>query len=87
MSEPAATVRVDEGGGITIPPEFLDTLGLKPGDRLRLELAGDELRIVSVRAGLRRAQELMRPYLSGTSMADELIAQRREEARREDARE
>jgi hypothetical protein len=29
----------------------------------------------------------MRPYLSGTSMADELIAQRREEARREDARE
>jgi hypothetical protein len=27
----------------------------------------------------------MRPYLSGASMVDELIAQRREEARREDA--
>ena len=44
------------------------------------------LRIETREQGLRRAQALLRRYIpTGTSLADELIAERKKEARRERA--
>jgi hypothetical protein len=43
-----------------------------------------ELRIATMRGGLRRAQERVRKYVpAGVSLADELSAERREAARNE----
>ena len=73
-------VRILEGGRIVIPARFRKALGLKPGDSVTLHLDEGELRITPGLRGIRRAQELLRPYLDGSSLADELIAERRAEA-------
>ena len=77
-------VRLCEGGRIVIPAEVRKQPGLKEGDRLHLRVEDGEIRLFSVREGMRKAQELLRPYLEGKpSLADELIAERRAEAARE----
>jgi hypothetical protein len=51
-----------------------------------IELKGEELRLRSRQAAIKRVQAMVRKYLpdEGRSLADELIAERREEAARED---
>lgn len=81
MAEASESVRILEGGRIVIPARFRKELGLHPGDTVVVEIEDGELRIATRLKGIRRAQELVRPYVSGTpSMADELIAERRAEA-------
>ena len=73
-----------EGDRVVVPADFLQALGLKEGDGVILELDGDELRVRSAHAALRRIQEWLRPYArEGVSIVDELIAERRAEAERE----
>jgi len=49
-----------------------------------LRVEDDELRITTVRRRIERAQRLVRKYVKpGTSLVDELIAERREAAKRE----
>lgn len=77
-------VRLSEGGRIVIPAEYRRQLGLAVGDKVILQLDGDELRLCSHRQGIRRAQELVRRAIPpGRSLVDELIAERRREAERE----
>jgi hypothetical protein len=62
-------------------------MGLSPGDPILLVLEGDQVRMLTPRAAIRRAQQLVGPYVAGgPSMADELLAERREEARLEGGR-
>lgn len=84
---PAARVRLNEGGRVVIPAEYRRHLGLKEGDTLLIEQEGDSLHIRSAQAALDRAQALFLAQMPpGTgSLADELIAERRAEAAREDA--
>jgi AbrB family looped-hinge helix DNA binding protein len=76
--------RLNENGRIVIPAEIRSRMGIKPGDTLILTLEGDVLKIESQLARIRRIQESMRALIPGDRLlSDELIAERREEARRE----
>ncbi|MGA3371135.1 MAG: AbrB/MazE/SpoVT family DNA-binding domain-containing protein [Terracidiphilus sp.] len=77
-------LRLSDNGRIVIPAEMRQKLGIGAGDTVLLTVEGDALRIESYRARVRRVQESLRKYIPpGRSLADELIAERREEARRE----
>ena len=79
-----ARLRVNENGRVVIPAEFRKTLGIKAGDEVIARVEEDELRITTVKSRIARAQRLVRQYIKpGRSLADELIAERRREARNE----
>jgi len=79
-----AKSKINENGRIVIPALIREQMGLKAGETLFMTVDGDVLRLESHRARVRRVQESMRKHISpGRSLADELIAERREEARRE----
>jgi AbrB family looped-hinge helix DNA binding protein len=79
-----ARLRVNENGRMVIPASFRKALGIKAGDELVLLLEEDELRIMTFKRRLDRAQRRVRRYIKpGRSLVDELIAERREAAKRE----
>lgn len=72
------------GGRIVLPARFRKSLGIKPGDELVLWLDDGQIRVYSRRQARRRAQDLVsRLVPRGTSLTEELIAERRREAARE----
>jgi AbrB family looped-hinge helix DNA binding protein len=81
----ARQVKVAPGGRIVIPGAFRKALGLSVGDDLVVEMTDGELRVRSLQAAVRRAQEVVRTYIPDPdrSLVDELIAERRAEAARE----
>jgi AbrB family looped-hinge helix DNA binding protein len=77
-------LRINENGRVVIPAPFRKALGISPGDEIILRLEGDELRITTLKRRLERAQRHVRKYVKpGVSLVDELIAERREAAKRE----
>lgn len=73
-----------ENGRVVIPSSFRRALGIEPGEELILRLEKDELRITTARLRLAKARALVRKYIpADTSLSDELIAERREAAKRE----
>lgn len=79
-------VQVGEKGRIVIPAEIREAMGIEKGDSIDLELRDYELRISTRAARLKQAQERARKLIPpGVSLADELLAERREEAKREQA--
>ncbi len=76
---------VSEGGRVVIPAELRAKLGINVGDRLIWLEEGDRLVLTTRRAAIRRAQEIFAKYNKDpkTSLVDELIRERREEAARE----
>ena len=76
--------RVNENGRVVIPSSFRKALGIEVGDEVVLRIQDDELHITTQQRRIQRAQRRARQYLKpGTSLVDELIAERREAARRE----
>lgn len=78
------TVELGAGGRLVIPAPMRQALGMKVGDRLTVEVDGDELRIRSYQAGIRRMQERMRQYLPENAV-DGFLKWKRAEAAREEA--
>jgi len=79
-----ARLRVSENGRMVIPIAFRRAVGINAGDEVILRVEDDELRITTLKKSLERAQRLVRKYIKpGISLSDELIAERRREARRE----
>lgn len=80
-------VTVEKGGAIRLPGAVLTALGVSDGEVLSARLEGGELRLAEPVAALRRVQAMLAPVREtlkpGSSVADELIAERRAEARRE----
>ena len=77
-------MRVNENGRVVIPASFRKALGIKVGDEVVLRIEDDELRISTLKQRLERAQRLVRQHVKpGTSLVDDLLAERREAARRE----
>ena len=77
---------VNEGGMLKLPGTFLAELGIEEGDRVCLKLDANGLKVMNQDAALKRAQELASRYMTdGVSAVDELIAERRREARKEEA--
>jgi AbrB family looped-hinge helix DNA binding protein len=80
----AARVRINQQGRIVIPAECRAAAGIKPGDDLFVDVVGEgELRLRTREQALRAAQQIVARYGSGRDLVAELIAERREEARRE----
>ncbi len=79
-------VKVGPGGRIVVPAAYRQAIGLREGDDVQVRIEGDEVRILSRAAAIRRAQDLVAKYVPpGVSLVDELIAERRREAAREEA--
>jgi AbrB family looped-hinge helix DNA binding protein len=77
-------IRVSQNGRLVIPASFREALQIKGGDEVVLRLEDDELRITTQQRRIERAQRRARRYLKpGTSLVDELLAERREAARDE----
>lgn len=77
-------MRVSQNGRIVIPASFRKTLGIKAGDEVLLRLEDQELRITTQKRRIQQAQSRARRYVKhGTSLVDELLTERREDARNE----
>jgi len=78
------SARINENGRIVIPASIRRAMNLKAGDTVLLRYENGVLRIESYREKIRRIQEEFQKFAKpGVLMSDELIAERREEARRE----
>ncbi|HZP23337.1 MAG TPA: AbrB/MazE/SpoVT family DNA-binding domain-containing protein [Terriglobales bacterium] len=79
-----ARLRVNENGRIVIPAAFRKALGIEVGDEVTLRLQDDTLNITTQQRRIARAQRRARKYVkAGTSLVDELLAERREAAQHE----
>lgn len=75
---------VGEDGSVVLPREVRDAFAIEGRGVVMGEWDGDEFKLISTLTSLKRAQDLLRPYMKeGVSWADELIAERRREAERE----
>jgi AbrB family looped-hinge helix DNA binding protein len=80
-----AKTSLSPNGRIVIPAAIRQELGLAAGDTLLMDVEDGVLRIESYLARIRRIQREFAPYVKpGVLASDELIAERREEARREE---
>jgi AbrB family looped-hinge helix DNA binding protein len=76
--------QIGKSGRIIVPAKFRRALGLQPGDEIVLRLENGSIRLIPLRQAVKMAQEAVRQYVpSGTSLVDQLIQARREEAARE----
>lgn len=74
-------VRLGAGGRVIIPSALRKAMGIKVGDELIATVDEDGMRMTTIQQAVARAQRLVRQYVpAGTSLADELIAERRAEA-------
>jgi AbrB family looped-hinge helix DNA binding protein len=81
-----ARLKIDSAGRIVIPAEMRAAMMVKPGDTVTAEVVEGEFRIVSPDVAVRRAQAFANKFKAdhpGISVVDELIAERREEARKD----
>jgi bifunctional DNA-binding transcriptional regulator/antitoxin component of YhaV-PrlF toxin-antitoxin module len=79
-----ATTKIVDGGRLILPAEFRRALNLQKGDSVTLQLEGNEVRMRSTREVVRQIQYKMKKYEIEGSIVDDLIAERRREARMED---
>ena len=78
------STRINQNGRVVIPASFRKRLGMRSGDEVLLRIEDDELRISTLRRNIERVQKLVRKQVkTKRSLVDELIAERREAARRE----
>jgi AbrB family looped-hinge helix DNA binding protein len=76
--------KITKGGRLIIPAYIRKALQLTDGSSVILSLEeGVGFKAIPVRESIRRAQALCQPYLTGASLSEELIKERREEARLE----
>ena len=76
---------IGKGGAIKLPSEILDAMGVVEGDQVQLALDGDVVRILSRAGAIRELQDQVRRHVPGdVSLVDELLAERRAEAAREE---
>jgi AbrB family looped-hinge helix DNA binding protein len=83
---PPATIHVGPQGRVVIPAELRRALNLQPGDALAVRLDGQSLILERPAQIIERIQQQLAHLRGGPSLVDELIAERRQEAAREDAR-
>jgi AbrB family looped-hinge helix DNA binding protein len=84
MTDNFETANVNENGRVVIPAAYRKMLGLNGGGQVVFLVENDEVRITTRKRLLERARQRIRKYVKpGVSLADELIAERREAAKRE----
>jgi len=84
MNDEYVTTKINDNGRIVIPAGIRKRLGLKLGDAVSMTIEDGALRIEPHLARIRRVQESLRKLIpTDRRLSGELIAERREEARRE----
>jgi bifunctional DNA-binding transcriptional regulator/antitoxin component of YhaV-PrlF toxin-antitoxin module len=78
-------LKFDAAGRILIPSAVREAMNVGENGAILAWLEKGELRLVSQKAALQEIEELARELRTKGNLADELIAERREEARREGA--
>ena len=77
-------LRVNENGRVVLPAAFRKALNIRSGDQVLVRLEDDEVRITTLKHRIEQAQRHVRKFVKpGRSLADELIAERREAAKHE----
>ncbi len=80
--------RLGPDGRIVIPAECRKRFGLQPGDTLVVDADDKGLHLRSMAQVIKEVQEFFAPSrIEGVSVVDELIAERRAEAAKENAEE
>lgn len=80
--------RIDRSGRIVLPQPVRESLHLDFGDEILVVQTADGYRIETPEQALQAAQDYLCSLVPrGVSIADELLAERREEAAREEATE
>ncbi len=82
----AVHTTIDSGGRIVIPYDYRKKLNLKEGDTVTISLDEDEfaVRVSTARLAIKRMQKLLKARVpEGVSLSEELIAERREQAKKE----
>lgn len=84
MATSEVRLKLAGNGRVVIPVEVRRELGVESGGEIILERQEHGYRLTTRRQRIREAQEKMRRYIKpGTKAVEELIAERREEAKRE----
>jgi AbrB family looped-hinge helix DNA binding protein len=79
-----ARMKLNGNGRVVIPAQVRTALGIEAGDELLMRVEDEELRITTLKRRIERAQKHVRKHVkAGDSLVDELIAMRREAAKRE----
>lgn len=80
-----AKAQLNENGRIVIPATIRRKMDLQPGETVLLRYENGELRIEAYKDRIRRIQEEFQKFAKpGVLLSEELIAERREEARLEE---
>ena len=82
-NRPTGSVRVGPQGRIVIPAHIRQALDIRPGEVLIVRVEDGRLVLETRDRILTRLQDTFAKVPRDVSLADELIAERREEARRE----
>lgn len=78
-------VEVDMQGKMQLPIHLCEVVGISSGTRVHVRVNGDAIEVLSQRAALQRAHDIVRKFVpQGVSLVDELIADRRREAKTEE---
>ena len=73
--------KMGDNGRVLIPVEYRKMLGLNPGDELILILEEGEIRLLTPKRAVQRAQNLVQQHIpDGGNMIDRLLKDRRDEA-------
>lgn len=80
----AFPIQIGDRGRLVLPAKVRKRLNLRPGDELLLMVEPDgSLRLTNAQQAVRETRGLYRARARHRSLVDELIADRRKEARRE----
>ena len=77
------TSRVEPSGRILIPAVLRRKLGIKSGEELIIVEEDGGIHIHTRASALKKVRDYFAPFSDGTSLSEELIRDRRREARRE----
>jgi bifunctional DNA-binding transcriptional regulator/antitoxin component of YhaV-PrlF toxin-antitoxin module len=81
-------IEIDDLGRLQLPAGFMEAAGIRGGQQINVRVSDDGIEILSKRGALQRAQEIVGEFVPpGVSLVDELIAERRREANRDDSSE
>ena len=84
MAQSRSVVTVGPQGRVVIPAPIRRSLGLAAGDELTLTIDGERLVLEPRAVAAARARGMFAHLATDVSVVDELLAERREEARRDD---
>jgi len=78
-----ASVKLGEGGRIVIPADYRKALGVETGDELMLHMEHGRMYLLTRKQAIAYVQEQMARYQVEGTLSEELIMERKQQARDE----